>query len=82
MELFCEGADLLLADCGLSNADHRFTAPHYSAGLCGQLAANTHAGRLLLTHLNPKYVPDALLAEARMAFPEAELAELGETYTI
>ncbi|MBQ9040810.1 MAG: MBL fold metallo-hydrolase [Clostridia bacterium] len=82
VELFCEGADLLLADCGLSNADHRFTAPHYSAGLCGQLAANTHAGRLLLTHLNPKYVPDALLSEARIAFPEAELAELGATYYI
>jgi ribonuclease BN (tRNA processing enzyme) len=80
VELFCEGADLLLADCGLSNVDHRFTAPHYSAGLCGQLAANTHAKRLLLTHLNPKYVPDALLAEARFAFPEAELAELGATY--
>ena len=33
VELFCEGADLLLADCGLSQADHRFTAPHYSAKL-------------------------------------------------
>ena len=82
VELFCEGANLLLADCGLSNADHRFTAPHYSAGLCGQLAANTRAGRLLLTHLNPKYDPEALLEEARVFFPGAELAELGATYYI
>ena len=82
VELFCEGASLLLADCGLSNADHRFTAPHYSAGLCGQLAANTHARRLLLTHLNPKYDPAALIEEARTAFPTAELAEMEETYYI
>ena len=82
VELFCEGASLLLADCGLSNEDHRFTAPHYSAGLCGQLAANTRASRLLLTHLNPKYDPEALLAEAQAFFPKAELAELGATYYI
>ena len=82
VELFCEGASLLLADCGLSNADHRFTSPHYSAGLCGQLAANTHARRLLLTHLNPIYDPEVLLGEARVAFPGAELAELGATYYI
>ena len=82
VELFCEGASLLLADCGLSNADHRLAAPHYSAGLCGQLAANAHARRLLLTHLNPKYDPETLLAEARASFPGAELAELGATYYI
>ena len=80
VELFCEGADLLLADCGLSAVDHSFTAPHYSARMCGELAKNTRAKRLLLTHLNPKYDPEALLAEAREAFPAAELAELGETY--
>lgn len=82
MELFCEGADLLLADCGLSKADHRFTAPHYSAELCGMLAHNTHARRLLLTHLNPKYDPAALLEEAQAFFPTAELAEMGEEYYI
>lgn len=82
VELFCEGASLLLADCGLSGADHSFTAPHYSARLCGELAKNTHAGRLLLTHLNPKYDPQALLDEARTVFPAAELAELGGTYYI
>lgn len=82
VELFCAGADLLLADCGLSKADHSFTAPHYSAELCGQLAAATGAKRLLLTHLNPKYDPAALLEEARTAFPAAELAEPGAEYYI
>ena len=82
VELFCEGASLLLADCGLSSADHSFTAPHYSARLCGELAKSARAKRLLLTHLNPKYAPLDLLAEAQTAFPAAELAELGETYYI
>ena len=82
VELFCEGADLLLADCGLSGADHTPAAPHYSAELCGRLARDTHAKRLLLTHFNPKYDPADLLAEARTAFPAAEIAELGAEYYI
>lgn len=82
VELFCEGASLLLADCGFMAKDHKFTAPHMSAELCGQLAKNARAKRLLLTHLNPKYDPNDLLAEARSVFPRAELAELGETYYI
>ena len=82
VELLCEGASLLLADCGLSGADWNPASPHYSAALCGQLAKSCRARRLLLTHLNPKYAPEALLEEARTFFPAAELAELGETYFI
>lgn len=82
VELFCEGADLLLADCGLPSEGHRFTSPHYSAKLCGQLARSTRAKRLLLTHLNPKYEPEALLLEAREEFPGAELAAPGQDYYI
>lgn len=82
VELFCDGASLLLADCGFSRADHSFTKPHLSAELCGRLAANAGAKRLLLTHLNPKYDPQSLLDEARALFPAAELAELGGTYYI
>ena len=82
VELFCEGADLLLADCGFLEQDHRFTAPHLSARLCGQLAKNARAKGLLLTHLNPKYDPQALLDEARTEFDAVGLAELGETYYI
>ena len=80
MELFCEDASLLLADAGLSSADWKPTAPHYSAALCGQLAANTRAKALLLTHFNPKYDPEALLEEAREYYPDARAAEIGEVY--
>ena len=82
VELFSRDADLLLADCGLSSKDHKYTAPHYSARLCGELAKNARAKQLLLTHLNPKYDPEALLEEARSAYPAAQLAALGETYYI
>ena len=82
LELFCDGADLLLADAGLSAEDWKPTAPHYSAALCGQLAKNTRAKRLLLTHFNPKYDPDALLQEAREFFPAAERAVIGDIHYI
>lgn len=82
VELFCEGADLLLADAGLSADDWKPAAPHYSAALCGQLARNTRAGRLLLTHFNPKYDPEALLEEARAFYPAAQRAEIGGIYYI
>ena len=82
VELFCEGADLLLADAGLSQADWKPDAPHYSAALCGRLAKDTHAKALLLTHFNPKYDPADLLTEAREHFPAARLADLGDVYYI
>lgn len=82
VELFCDGADLLLADAGLSTADWKPTAPHYSAALCGQLAKGARAKKLLLTHFNPKYDPAELLDEAREHFPEAALAEVGGVYYI
>ena len=82
VEFFCEGADLLLADAGLSAEDWKPTAPHYSAALCGKLAKDAHAKRLLLTHFNPKYDPEALLAEAREHFSGAALAVIGDIHYI
>ena len=82
VELFCDGASLLLADAGLSSEDWKPTSPHYSAALCGELARNTRAKKLLLTHFNPKYDPEALLREAQAHFPGAELAEIGGVYYI
>lgn len=82
VELFCDGADLLLADAGLSSDDWKPSAPHYSAALCGQLAKNARAKRLLLTHFNPKYDPEALLKEARAFFPQAECAVIGGVHYI
>lgn len=82
VEFFCEGADLLLADAGLNEADWTPTKPHYSAAQCGLLAKNARAKRLLLTHFNPKYDPEALLEEARAYFPSAQLAVIGEIHYI
>lgn len=82
LELFCENADLLLADAGLSEADWKPAAPHFSAALCGKLARDAHAKRLLLTHFNPKYAPGDLLTEARQCFANAELTEIGGVYYI
>lgn len=82
LELFCDGADMILADSGLSSEDYTEQAPHLSAALCGQLAKDTGAKRLLLTHFNPKYNYDDLCDEARAFFPSVEAALCGESYYI
>ena len=82
LELFADGCDLLLADDGLSRADWTEKKPHLSASHCGALARDVRAGALLLTHLNPRYDPQALLDEARRDYPAAELARLGERYRV
>ena len=40
------------------------------------------AGALLLTHVNPKYDPGALLLEAQEAYPRAEIAVPGKRYRV
>ena len=82
LELFCDGADLLLADAGLTAAQWSATAPHLSARLCGELAKNCRAGGLILTHLRPGNDPEALLDEARAEYAGAVLAHAGSSYTI
>ena len=82
LDSFLHGADVLLADAGLSAADWRMEAPHLSAERCAQLAARADCGRLLLTHLNPKYTPESLEAEARAICPDAEFVRIGEQYKI
>ena len=79
---FAENADLLLADAGLSSADWKIAAPHLSAAGCGRLARSANVKRLLLTHLNPKYAPAALVDEARVEFEHAEFTEIGAEYAI
>lgn len=79
---FAFGADLLLADAGLSEADWHENAPHLSALRCGRLAESANVRNLLLTHLNPKYSPAALTEEAKTAFPRVSFAECGHTYEI
>ena len=82
LDRLAEGADLLLADAGLSSADWKSTAPHLSAAGCGRLARCAGVKRLLLTHLNPKYAHATLESEARAEFDHAEIAEIGAEYAI
>lgn len=82
LDCFAEHADLLLADAGLNSADWKLSAPHLSAAGCGRLARSASVKRLLLTHLNPKYAPAALVDEARTEFDHAEFAEIGAEYAI
>ena len=82
IELFAHGADMLLADAGLAHAEWSPTAPHFSAKLCGELARDSMAGGLLLTHIRPGNDPEALLDEARAAYPDAQLAHAGTRYYI
>ena len=49
LDSFAAGADLLLADAGLSAQDWKMAAPHLSAEGCGKLAARCGAKKLLLT---------------------------------
>ena len=82
LDRFAEGADLLLADAGLSTADWKLSAPHLSAAGCGRLARNAGVKRLLLTHLNPKYAPATLVDEARAEYANAEFTSIGAEYAI
>lgn len=82
LELFADGADLLLADAGLTQAQWSQTAPHLSAKLCGTVARSARAGGLILTHIRPGNDPEALLEEARAEYPGAVLAHAGSSYTV
>lgn len=82
IELFATGADLLLADAGLTSDMWTPKAPHLSAKLCGELARDAMAKGLLLTHLRPGIDPEKILEEARQAYPMAELAKAGSHYII
>ena len=82
LDSFCAGADVLLADAGLSAADWKMEAPHLSAEGCGKLAARCGVKKLLLTHLNPKYTAEQHEAEARTAFGNCEFTRIGASYQI
>lgn len=79
---FFEGCDLLLADAGLSLEHWNPNAPHFSAAGCGSLASSANAGKLLLTHLNPRYTTQALVDEARTEFTETQFTVIGESYRV
>lgn len=80
--IFADKADLLLADCGHSDADWNSNKPHLCPGKCADLAKECHVGTLVLTHISPKYHAEELLDDARRIFADTELAEKGMRFRI
>ena len=83
LELFADGCNLLLADAGLARAGlDGEKAPPLRCPL-RHIARDVRAGALLLTHINPLYDAQALLAEAREGVPLPLGSHLlGERYRI
>ncbi len=75
--LFCDKADLLLADAGLAGRDWTHAKPHLSPEKCALLAKEAKVKQLVLTHLSPLYDHGALLDEALAVFADTVLAEPG-----
>ena len=74
-EDFARGVDFLLIDANFFHAEWSEGAPHLSAKLAAELAQRAGVKRLMLTHIAPLCDEAALLAEARQAYPAAELAQ-------
>ena len=71
------GCDLLLADGLFPASAWSEDKPHLSAELAARLAADTKAGSLIITHLNPVWPRRTLLQEARAVYSRTRLAEAG-----
>ena len=56
--------------------------PHLAAAQCAEIAAEAGVKQLVITHLHPAIPEDKLLAEARTAYPRAQLARLGAVFEL
>lgn len=76
---FAKGADLLLADACLTEANWAEDKPHLSPRLCAELAAQAGVKRLCLSHVSPTGDAQTMLSEAEPHFPGAVVAHDGLT---
>lgn len=82
------GADLLLAEASCQEGRDTYRGVHLTGRRAGELARDSRAGRLLLTHVPPWTDAGIVLAEARSVLGEAgvgtpvELACPGATHTV
>lgn len=81
---FARNTSLFLCEANYLQEDLVKGAPpnHLSAFQAGEIAQKAGVQRLLLTHLPPHRECNMYLAEARMNFPDAALAEEGKVYAI
>ena len=76
------GADLLIHEATFSNRDTDLAEQrgHSTTGMAARVAAEAGVGRLVITHISPRYSPlgetgpAELLREAREIFPDTEIA--------
>ncbi len=74
---FARDADALLADSAFLSSEWNEKMPHMSAKMCGELARDARVKHLYLTHLAPRYAPDAVVQDARAAFENADIVYPG-----
>jgi len=75
---FCQGADLLLADCYFRSdqEDKAAATAHSTPVIIAQLAKAAEVKRLVLVHVNPAETePERLVEEAQRVFPHTLLGE-------
>ncbi|HEX3650853.1 MAG TPA: MBL fold metallo-hydrolase [Pseudonocardiaceae bacterium] len=78
-----DGVDTLLSEASWTDGPDRPTGLHMSGRQAGELAAKAGVGRLVVTHVPPWTDKDAVLAEARQAFPgDVVLAAAGTEYRV
>lgn len=74
---FSRDADVLLADSAFLSGEWNEKMPHMSAKMCGELAREANVKHLYLTHLAPRHAPEAVVADARTAFADADIVSPG-----
>jgi ribonuclease BN (tRNA processing enzyme) len=78
-----DGVDTLLAEASWTDAPDRPAGLHMSGKQAGELAAKAGVRRLVITHVPPWTDKQAVLAEAKHAFPgDVVLAAAGAEYRV
>jgi ribonuclease BN (tRNA processing enzyme) len=77
------GVDTLLGEASWTHSDDRPGGIHLSGRELGELATRAGVGRLLITHVAPWTDPQAVLAEARLAYAgEITLVKKATSYSV
>ncbi len=76
------GASLAVLDAGTLERLRKPVMAHMTAAECGAMAREAGVSQLVLSHILPLLDEQEILAEARTTFPEAVLAQIGDTYTV